>query len=183
MKHRSTTLKPILTVALAAACWLAALPLHAADLKLGYVDAMRLLEDAPQARDATALLQREFASREEEIARAQTNIMRIEDRLNRDGPVMSEVERRDMGLDVLSKKRELRRMQEEFREDVNIRRSDALGNLQELIKETIQEVGDKGGYHLIFFEGIAYADSALDITDQVLEGLTRRYQAAAPQRR
>ncbi len=184
MTHRSTTLKPILTAVLVAACWLTAvLPLQAADLKLGYVDAMRLLEDAPQARDATERLQREFASREEEIASAQADVMRMEDRLNRDGPVMSEAERRDMGLDVLSKKRELRRMQEEFREDVNIRRSDALGNLQELIKETIQEVGDAGGYHLIFFEGIAYADDSLDITDLVLEGLTKRYQAATPQRR
>jgi outer membrane protein len=155
---------------------------HAADLKLGFVDAMRLLEDAPQARDATARLQREFASREEEIAQAQSQVMRMEERLNRDGPVMSEAERRNLGLDVLSRKRELRRMQEEFREDVNIRRSDALGNLQELIKETIQEVGDAGGFDLIFFEGIAYANPALDITDDVLEGLTRRYQATSPRR-
>lgn len=153
-----------------------------ADLKLGYVDAIRLLEDSPQARDATAMLQQEFASREEEIAQAQAQVMRMEDRLARDGAVMTETERRNIGLDVLSKKRELRRMQEEFREDVNIRRSDALGGLQDLIKETIQEVGDAGGYHLIFFEGIAYADPALDITDAVLEGLTRRYRDASPRR-
>ncbi len=179
------TLKHIHSAAIVAALSLslmATLQVQAAELKLGYVDAMRLLEDAPQARDATAQLQREFASREDEIAQAQEQVTRMEDRLNRDGAVMSEAERRNMGLDVLSKKRELRRMQEEFREDVNIRRSDALGNLQELIKETIQEVGDAGGYHLIFFEGIAYADASLDITDDVLAGLTRRYQAASPRR-
>ena len=38
---------------------------------------------------------------------------------------MSETERRNVGLDVLARKRELRRMQEEFREDVNIRRNEA----------------------------------------------------------
>lgn len=149
---------------------------HAADLKLGFVDAVRLLEDAPQARDATERLQREFATREEEITRLQFEVTRMEDRMSRDSAVMSETERRSMNLDIMSKKRELRRMQEEFREDINIRRSDALGGLQELIKSAIQEVGDSGGYHLIFFEGIAYADDMLDITDDVLEGLTRRYQ-------
>jgi len=153
-----------------------------AELKLGYVDAIRLLEEAPQAREATQRLQREFASREEEIARAQEEVKRMEDSLARDSAVMSESERRNVGLDVLSRKRELRRMQEEFREDVNIRRNDALGGLQDLIKETIQEVGGSGGFDLIFFEGIAYANEALDITDDVLAGLARRHQAPGPRR-
>lgn len=178
MKH----IFPVVIISTLILAFTAITQAQAADLKLGYVDAMRLLEDAPQARDATAQLKQEFASREEEIAKAQADVTRMEDRLNRDGPVMSEAERRNMGLDVLSKKRELRRMQEEFREDVNIRRSDALGNLQELIKETIQEVGHAGNFHLIFFEGIAYADAALDITDDVLKGLTRRYQATSQRR-
>lgn len=153
-----------------------------ADLKLGYVDAIRLLEEAPQAREATQRLQREFASREEEIARAQEEVKRMEDALARDSAVMSETERRNIGLDVLARKRELRRMQEEFREDVNIRRNDALGGLQDLIKETIQEVGSAGGFDLIFFEGIAYANSALDITEDVLAGLARRHQPTGPRR-
>lgn len=151
-------------------------PAVAADLKLGYVDAIRLLEEAPQARDATQRLQREFASREEEMVRKQDEVRRLEERLERDGPVMSESDRRNQSLDVLSRKRELRRMQEEFREDVNIRRNDALGGLQDLIKETIQEIGSAGGFDLIFFEGIAYANAALDVTEEVLAGLARRHQ-------
>lgn len=155
---------------------LPALPVVAADLKLGYVDGIRLLEEAPQAQDATRRLQREFASREEEMVRKQDEVRRMEDALERDGAVMSESDRRSRGLDVLALKRELRRMQEEFREDVNIRRNDALSGLQDLIKETIQEVGSAGDFDLIFFEGIAYANSALDITDAVLAGLAKRHQ-------
>ena len=156
---------------------------HAADLKLGYVDAMRLLDEAPQAKDATKKLKEEFAPREDEIARMQDQIKKMDDALARDGAVMSETERRNQSLNVLSRKRELQRMQEEFREDINIRRNDALSGLQDLIKETIQEIGASGGYDLIFFEGIAYANSKLDITDEVLKGLTKRYQASAPPKR
>jgi outer membrane protein len=169
---------PILTV-LAMASWTAASPAVAAELKLGYVDAVRLLEEAPQARDATKRLKEEFAPREDEIAKMSDQVKKMEDALARDGAVMSETERRNQGLDVMSRKRELRRLQEEFREDVNIRRNDALSGLQDLIKETIQEVGSAGGYDLIFFEGIAYANSKLDITDEILKGLTKRYQASA----
>lgn len=158
----------ILTAALSAA--------HAAGPKLGYVDAARLLEEAPQAQEATSGLKDEFAPREEEIARAQEEIRRLEESLSRDSAVMSESERRKLGMEVLSRKRELRRMQEEFREDVNIRRSDTVGNLQELIKEAIEEVGSEGGYDLIFFEGIAFANPDMDITDRVLEGMKRRHE-------
>lgn len=154
----------------------------AADLKLGYVDGVRLLEEAPQAQDATRRLQREFASREEEIVRKQDEIRRMEEALERDGAVMSESDRRNRNLEILSRKRELRRMQEEFREDVNIRRNDALGGLQELIKEVIQEVGSSGKFDLIFYDGIAYADKGLDVTEQVLEGLARRHQSRSGNR-
>lgn len=154
----------------------------AADLKLGYVDGVRLLEEAPQAQDATRRLQREFASREEEIVRKQDEIRRMEEALERDGAVMSESDRRNRNLEILSRKRELRRMQEEFREDVNIRRNDALGSLQELIKEVIQEVGSSGKFDLIFYDGIAYADKGLDVTEQVLEGLARRHQSRSGNR-
>ena len=91
---------------------------------------------------------------------------------------MSDDERKKQTLDLLSRKRDLRRMQDEFREDVNIRRNDAIGNLQVLIKQTIEEIGSTQHFDLIFFDGIAYANSALDITDQVLAGLKKRYQAA-----
>jgi outer membrane protein len=151
----------------------------AAELKLGYVDAARLLDEAPQAQDATNRLKDEFASREEEIALAQDKIKRLEEALQRDAAVMSEDERKKQTLDILSRKRELRRMQDEFREDVNIRRNEAIGSLQVLIKQTIEEIGGAQKFDLIFFDGIAYANSAMDITDDVLAGLKKRYQGAS----
>jgi outer membrane protein len=151
----------------------------AAELKLGYVDAARLLDEAPQAKDATNRLKDEFASREEEIALAQDKVKRLEEALQRDGAVMSEDERKKQTLDILSRKRELRRMQDEFREDVNIRRNDAIGGLQVLIKQAIEEIGSAQRFDLIFFDGIAYANSALDITDDVLVDLKKRYQGAS----
>lgn len=156
---------------------------HGAEPRLGYVDAARLLEEAPQAQQATTRLKEEFAPREEEIALAQEELQQLEETLARDSAVMSESERRKLGLDVLSRKRELRRMQEEFREDVNIRRSDTVGNLQELIKDTIEEVGSEGNYDLIFFEGIAFANPGLDITDKVLQGLKKRYDETSAGKR
>jgi len=143
----------------------------AAGLKIGYVDTGRLLEEAPQARAATEQLKREFAPREEEMIVIQNELKALEDRLARDGAVMSESERKRMSVDILAKKREFRRKQEEFREDINLRRNDAIGTLQDQIKQAIEKVGRDGNYDLILYEGIAFANPALDITDIVLKGL------------
>lgn len=143
----------------------------AAELKLGYVDAARLLEDAPQASAASEMLKQEFATRENEIIAAQQEIKKIEDKLARDGVIMSESEQKKAEQDVLSRKRELRRKQEELKEDFNIRRNDEIGKLQTFIKRAIEEVGKEGKYDLIFYEGISFANPELDITAKVLHRL------------
>ena len=92
---------------------------------------------------------------------------------------MSESESKKLSMDVMSRKRELRRKQDEFREDVNLRRNDAIGGLQDLIKKAIEEVGREGQYDLIFYESIAYANEDLDLTNKVLDGLRKMAESSA----
>ena len=143
----------------------------AAELKLGYVDAARLLDEAPQAGVASDMLKQEFATRENELIAAQQEIKKLEDKLTRDGVIMTESEQKKAEQDLLSRKRELRRKQEELKEDFNIRRNDEIGKLQTFIKRAIEEVGKEGKYDLIFYEGISFANPGLDITAKVLHRL------------
>lgn len=142
-----------------------------ADLKIGYVNAARLLEESPQAKDATKKLKDEFAPRNESIQALQDTLKKMQDRLTRDAAIMSESERKKLGLDILARKRELQRTQDAFQEDVNIRRNDALGRVQETIKKAIEQVGKQSHFDLIFFDGISYANPDLDVTNQVLDRL------------
>ena len=142
-----------------------------ADLKIGYVHAARLLEESPQAKDATKKLKEEFAPRNDSMLEIQDTLKKMQDRLTRDAAIMSESERKKLGLDILARKRELQRTQDAFQEDVNIRRNDAIGRVQETIKKAIEEVGKKSHFDLIFFDGISYANPDLDVTDQVLNRL------------
>ena len=144
---------------------------YAAEPKLGYVDAARLLEEAPQASAASNSLKQEFASRENELIEAQKKVKDLEDKLARDSVIMSESEQKKLELDVLSRKRDLRRKQDELKEDFNIRRNDEIGKLQKLIKQAIEDVGKDGKFDLIFYEGISFVNPKLDITNEVLQRL------------
>ena len=143
------------------------------DLKMGYVNAARLLEEAPQAETATARLKEEFAPREEEIIRAQRELNDLEEQARRDADVMSESRLRSLERDILARKREVRRLQDEFRDDLNFRRNEEIGKLQQQVKEIIESMGKEENYDLILYEGIAYASPSVDLTDKILERLRR----------
>lgn len=158
---------------------LAAAPAFAADVKIGYVNAARLLEESPQAAEVTRQLKSEFADKEGELQAGQRKLKQMEDQLARDGAVMSESERRRIERDVEALKRDLRRVATEFREDLNLRRNEEIGKLLELVQQAIEGIGKDQNYDLIVYEGIAYASPAIDLTDKVLEKLRAAGSGAA----
>src|SRR5262245_3053476 len=101
-----------------------------AEAKIAVVNVSRLVEEAPQAKRAMQALQDEFAPRQRDIAAQQKDLKAREDKLERDGAVMAENERRAAEKDVTSIRRELQRKQNEYVEDLNLRRNEELGKLQ-----------------------------------------------------
>lgn len=148
-------------------------PAVLAEAKIGYVNAARLLEDTPQAEAVSKKLKQEFAAREDELVAEQKKLQRLEERLSRDGPIMSEIERRRLERDLLSRKRDLRRARDDFREDVNIRRNEEIANLLEVVQDAIEAVGREQQFDLIVYEGIAYASPRIDLTELILERLRK----------
>jgi outer membrane protein len=142
-----------------------------AELRIGFVNAAKLLEEAPQAAAARDNLQQEFAPRDRELVSLQKEIKALEEKLGRDAAVMNETERRNLERDILNRKRDLKRSQDVFREDFNLRRNEELGKLQRLVIETIRSVSKEQNYDLMLTEGVLYASDQVDVTDQVLQRL------------
>src|SRR5690625_1694106 len=147
------------------------------DLKVGFVNAVRITAEAPQAEAARAALEREFAERDQELVALQRETSRLEERLQRDAAVMSESEQRELERRVLSGQRELRRMQEEFREDFNIGRNEELSRLQQHIVQTIDDYAEEQGFDLILSDGVVFASERIDITSRILERLAEQHRS------
>lgn len=162
---------PILTVML-----LAILSIYSksllAEVKIGFVDTVKLMEAAPQAKSAQSKIESEFAPREKELVALQRAIKTKEDKLSRDGAVMSESERSKLERDILSKRRDLKRSQDEFRDDLNIRRNEVLAKLQKDMYEAVVALGKEQKYDLILTQGVVYNSDKVDITEAVLKKLT-----------
>ena len=142
-----------------------------AELKVGAVNAALILEKAPQAEQARKQLEKEFAPRDKKLVSLQKQIKANDDMLVRDGAVMSESKRVKLEREIVSQKRELKRKQDEFREDFNIRRNEEFGKLQKRVYEAIVAHAKKEKYDVILGDGVIYASDTVDITKQVLKRL------------
>lgn len=143
----------------------------AAETRIGFVNAVKVLEQAPQAASARAALQKEFSERDRKIVEMQRSLKGMQDKLEKDAAVMSDSERAKMQRDLVSKQRDLQRDQDEFREDVNLRRNEEFGKIQKDIVAAIQAVAKEQNYDLVVGEGVIFASEKVDITDAVIARL------------
>jgi len=142
-----------------------------AEIKIGFVNPVKILEEAPQAESARGDLEKEFEPRKDKLIAEQKKVQAMEEQLNRDSAIMSDSERRKMERDILTRKRDLGRAQNEFREDLNLRRNDELANLQRQVMDVIRSVAEQEHFDLIVGEGVIYASDAIDITDKIMSKL------------
>ena len=146
----------------------------AAELKIGYVQVDKILQDAPQTAESGKKLEREFSPRSLELDKMQKQIRDIESVLDKEGVTLSENERRNKERDASNLKIEFQRKQRELREDINLRKNEELSSLQDRINKAVQTVSETDGYDLVVYGGVAYASRKIDITDKVLKLLGKK---------
>ena len=172
---KNQILKVILGIALVGAF---SLPAAAQELKVGVVNIQALMEQAPQTKTAMDALQEEFAPRQREFAAKQKEFEDLQAKAQKDYAVMGETERSNAERELRDLQREVTRLQTEFREDLNLRQNEELGKLQRSLLKEVQDYAQEEGYDLIVGDGVLYASTAVNITDNVLQSVEANHVAA-----
>lgn len=139
------------------------------ELKIGVINVARLIEQAPQAESVAKKLQDEFGPRQRDITAMQTRLRTQQETFQRDAPVMGEEERVNLERQIRDAQRELQRTENEYVEDVNLRRNEELGKLQREVLVKAQEYARAQKFDLVLADpNIIFASTAVDITEAVL---------------
>ncbi|THB72490.1 MAG: OmpH family outer membrane protein [Gammaproteobacteria bacterium] len=146
--------------------------------KIGWVSRSRILAEAPQVNDAKRKLEEEFSPREQELMQRGQDIRDQEEQLQRDAAVMKAETARNLEREIISNKRELKRLTEELREDFSIRQNEVLNKLQSYTAKVIVDYSKKNKYDLVLSDGVVYAGPNADITDAILQILKKDFEAA-----
>ena len=140
-----------------------------AEVKIGFVDMQRLFDQAPVAVKANKKLTAEFAKRELELQKLGKQIKTQQDALEKNGS-MSETEHRNRERDLAELSREFQRKQREFREDLEIRRNEAMAGILERANKALKQIAEAEKYDLIVQDAV-YFSPRIDITDKIIKAL------------
>lgn len=149
-------------------------PAYTQEYKIGVVNAVRILEQSPQAKKTSALIENEFSPRDKQLIAEQRELQTMEERLSKDAAIMNETERKGLERDIINKRRDLKRSEDEFREDLTFRRNEELAKIQNEIINAIQIVARQNNFDLVLSDGVIFASAKIDMTDLVIKYLTEQ---------
>lgn len=139
--------------------------------KIGFVNTARVLKEAPQARRVEERLKAEFDPRETELREKRQEILDMESQIKADNSKLDNTARRKLERKIRLKISQLKFLEQEFREDKNLRRNEEIRELQQVISEVLKKLGDSENFDLILTEGVSYVSGKIDITSQTIEML------------
>ena len=146
-------------------------------VKIGFVNSKIIMEQAPQAEQAQKNLEREFSTREASLKAEASEIEELKTKFEKDSAIMSESKRAELERKIVKKKRDLERGSDELREDLNIRRTEELSQLQREVSKVIKEIAEEEKYDIIVAENhLVFASKKIDITDKILKRLKSSFK-------
>jgi outer membrane protein len=153
----------------------AAGPVAAQQLRVGYVDMKLVLDNAPQVLAGREKLDLEFRPRNETIEFQERQIQDMDDRLqlgnlSEDAKIRLERELREL-------RRNVNRQREDLRDELSFRRTEEVQKLEDQITLAVEQIARDNGYDLILSSPVIYADPSLDITQLILDQLQLEYEA------
>ncbi|MGV6827308.1 MAG: OmpH family outer membrane protein [bacterium] len=162
------------TLTTAAAILLVMMSTTAVAQKIAFVEVTRLLEEAPQVAAVKEKIRKEFAHRDEELVAQQKQLKKLQDKLVKDGSIMSEGEAKRLERDILARRRKLKNATGEFQEDLSLRQNEELKKLRKVIADVVIEVAKKEKIDIVLEGGVVYASDSSNITEKVLKKLSQR---------
>lgn len=139
----------------------------AQEIRIGYVDMKRLLDNAPQVIAGRVELDMQFRPVNDDLVADEERLLTLEQGLaSASGLSVERIAARQREIRNLS--RSIERRREDLAEELNFRRNQQIKELGEEIEVAVQTVARREGYDLVLSSPVAYASETIDITDKVL---------------
>jgi outer membrane protein len=137
--------------------------------KIGFVDMESLINNSPQIREAQSSITKEFEVQYADIEQKESDLKLLEDRITKDGAIMtlselSQLQERARILD-----RQVRRAKEDLKDAISIRNNQVLNNIQKELNEIVTQYAKDNAYDAILINAILYVSDEMDITQEILQ--------------
>jgi len=144
----------------------------AADLKVGYVDLQKVLNDSAAGRSAKEEIGKKVKEYEIQVQARQKELQAAKEELEKQALLLSDEARAKKEREYQQKLKDLQRFTKDIRDDLQMRDADATKKILEQVLKVVREFGEKEGYTLILEKNessLIYASESIDLTDTILK--------------
>jgi outer membrane protein len=148
-------------------------------LRIAVIDTEKILLASQAGKKAIAELKKAQDQKEAELRGKQQEIKELQDKISQGRLSLAQDKLTELEKQLEDKEISLRRLSDDANRELNKKKEEMLGGIDEKVMPVINQIGKEQGYTLIFrkFEsGLIYADEAIDITGAIIQRLD---QAAA----
>ena len=164
-------MRRVLTV-LAACAALALAPAAMAELKIAVVNVNEAVSQTREAKDFLGRVQEELAADQERIRELTAEKSRIEERVERDGEVLSDAERVSLSEEYDRITSDLQYRAETYQKALQRRRNELLRQMGPRVQAALDDIVQLESYDLVVPSGsVIYANPKHDITRKLTERL------------
>ncbi len=152
----------------------------AQDIKIGYIDSIKIFAENKETQDAERVYRQDVQQWEAQKQRMEQEIARMGEELNAQSPMLSEEKKQERRLEMNRKMDEYKRFMEETFGDNGLaakRNKELTQPIVDKINKIIEQIAIEQKYTMVFDvaqTNVVYADKKLDLTDLVLTRLNQR---------
>ncbi|MDA1075884.1 MAG: OmpH family outer membrane protein [Proteobacteria bacterium] len=146
-----------------------------AELNIAVIDTNSALANSEEAKNLLEGIQAELQKDEEELKKLADSIRSLEEKLQKDGEVMSVADQRKIQKDIEDKRIDLQFLGNKLQKAVNDKRQELMQVMAPKLNAVLKDLIDLEGYDVVFERGnMLYANSKHDITRKVTEKLNEK---------
>jgi outer membrane protein len=157
-----------LCAAFVAAC--VAAPAAADEYKIGVLHVERIMRQSAPAKAAHDRIEQEFKARDADIAKKEQEVRDAAAQLEKASATLPADERATRGVALETRTREVKRLREQFAEDLRARQFQELDKLKERLDRVLTNYAKERNYDLILQDAL-FVGRTVDITDDIIKAL------------
>lgn len=163
-----------LVISTAASSMLLAGSVMAAEQKIGVVNFQEIMGKIPQTAVVMQKLEAEFKDEKAEITQLENDIKYFQEKLQRDGSLMSKKEKDKIDKDINAKYQDYQNRGKAFQQKTGVRQNEETTKIIGLVRQAINSIADSGKYDLILEQkAVVFSKPKANITDQVIEKVSK----------
>jgi outer membrane protein len=146
-----------------------------AELKIAVVNIQRASGETEEAKALIAKLESDLGADQTSVRSLNTEITQLQEKLIKDGDVMSDVEKRKLQKDIEDKQLDYQFQVNKLQKAVNERQQDIVGQMAPKLEVVLKDIIDREKYDLVLHrQNVLHVAPELDITAQVTEALNKK---------